>query len=153
MKAWNYIVLIHRQLNVLHKTTLSIINPFPHIDTFRRIYAADHFWKHWDKRRNCSIFFSNSTFIYREFPCFCHSGTSIVKKILVVLWFLHDGFQSRLLKICCMRERVKMTFNVKEAVDSWKHSVFSNLCLCDYFMYLSENGLITHHMMGELLLY
>ena len=62
------------------------INPFPHTDAFWHLCrtAADDFWKHCGKRRNCSswaishfatmamfsILFNNYTFIYGEFLCF-----------------------------------------------------------------------------------
>ena len=53
------------------------------IQTLSDTSAADAFWKHCDKRRNCwkwaiflfatifSTFCSNHTFIYRDFPVFC----------------------------------------------------------------------------------
>ena len=70
-------------MNLLDKKDLfteKTLNSFPpHFEAS----AADIFWKHWDKRRNClkraiypiatmfSTYFSSYTCILRAFPCVC----------------------------------------------------------------------------------
>ena len=67
-----------------------------HIQEFSDASAADNFWKHCDKSRNCpkqaissfaticSTLYSNYTYIYRAFPCFCQEIFNVICCIFCV---------------------------------------------------------------------
>ena len=59
--------------------------------------AADDFWKHCDKRRNCSK---------RAISPICHNVfqllSVIIRTLIEIFHFFSGHFQRRLLQICCM---------------------------------------------------
>ena len=102
--------------------------------------AADDFWKHCDKRRNCSkraispfatmfsVDFSNYTFIYRDLPCFCMFVFKVVCWIFSVFSiFLHDFFQSRLLHIFLyLGKRLNKPLGLSAVLCIWINFKYAN---------------------------
>ena len=85
----------------LLRITHYLINPFPSYRRFLTPLQQMALWKLGDKRRNCS----NEQFLLLS-PCFqLYSIIVLSSKGFSVL--LPRRFQSRLLQICCMLERVK----------------------------------------------
>ena len=62
--------------------------------------AADDFWKHCDKRSNCSSIFNVKTHIYGNVSHFCQNRIWNGVENTGTFYFCHDAYKNCLLQIC-----------------------------------------------------